>query len=98
MTRTQTVDPANDVTAAPSVRPDLHRSALPIPSPGHDAGGSLLRSRPPSSMHRFWALPLRRQLFLAILLLLVPVLSAAIWSGLSSYRERLNELGDQTRV
>jgi hypothetical protein len=43
-------------------------------------------------MHRFWALPLRRQLFLAILLLLVPVLGAAIWSGLSSYRERSTSL------
>jgi C4-dicarboxylate-specific signal transduction histidine kinase len=49
-------------------------------------------------MHRFWALPLRRQLFLAILLLLVPVLGAAVWSGLSAYRERLQELRDQTRV
>jgi signal transduction histidine kinase len=49
-------------------------------------------------MQRFWALPLRRQLFLAILLLLVPVLGAAIWSGLATYRERLRELGDQSRV
>ena len=49
-------------------------------------------------MHRFWALPLRRQLFLAILLLLAPVLGAAVWSALSTYRERLQELGDQTRV
>ena len=49
-------------------------------------------------MHRFWALPLRWQLFLAILLLLVPVLGAAVWSALSTYRERLQELGDQTRV
>ena len=49
-------------------------------------------------MQRFWTLPLRRQLFLAILLLLVPVLGAVVWSGLSTYRERLAELGDQTRV
>ena len=49
-------------------------------------------------MQRFWALPLRRQLFLAILLLLVPVLGAAVWSALSTYRERLQELGDQSRV
>jgi len=49
-------------------------------------------------MHRFWALPLRRQLFLAILLLLVPVMGAVVWSGLSTYREHLQELGDQTRV
>ena len=49
-------------------------------------------------MSRFWALPLRRQLFLAILLLLVPVLGAAVWSGLSTYRERLDELGEEARV
>ena len=49
-------------------------------------------------MLRIWALPLRRQLLLAIILLLVPVMGAAVWSGLSTYRERLDELGDQTRV
>ncbi len=49
-------------------------------------------------MQRFWALPLRRQLFIAIILLLVPVMGAVVWSGLSTYRERLDELGDQTRV
>ena len=49
-------------------------------------------------MQRFWALPLRRQLFLAIVLLIVPVLGAAVWSGFSTYGERLQELADQTRV
>jgi signal transduction histidine kinase len=49
-------------------------------------------------MHRFWALPLRRQLFIAILLLIIPVLAAAAWSGLSTFRERVAELGDQARV
>ncbi len=39
-------------------------------------------------MRSFWALPLRRQLLVAILLLLVPVLVAAIWSGLADVRER----------
>jgi C4-dicarboxylate-specific signal transduction histidine kinase len=49
-------------------------------------------------MHRFWALSLRRQLFIAIVLLLVPVLGAAAWSGVATYRERLDELGDEARV
>jgi len=49
-------------------------------------------------MRRFWALPLRRQLFIAILLLLVPVLVAAIWSGFATFEERRQELGEQARV
>src|SRR4029453_750063 len=48
-----------------------------------------------SSMGRFSALPLRRQLFLAIFALLVPLLAAVVWSGWLSLRERSNELGDQ---
>jgi signal transduction histidine kinase len=43
-------------------------------------------------MRTFWALPLRRQLLIAILLLLLPVLAAAIWSGLVTVRERTAEL------
>ena len=43
----------------------------------------------------FSALSLRRQLFLAIALLLVPLLAAVIWSGSLSFRERGNELGQQ---
>lgn len=49
-------------------------------------------------MRRFWALPLRRQLFLAILVLLVPVLLAVIWSSAATYRERTAELADQARI
>jgi signal transduction histidine kinase len=49
-------------------------------------------------MRRFWELPLRRQLFVAILLLLVPVILAVIWSGLSTFEERRQELGEQARV
>ena len=45
-------------------------------------------------MHQFWALPLRRQLFLAVVLLLVPLLGAAVWTGFSTYDERLQELAD----
>src|SRR6187397_2250442 len=49
-------------------------------------------------MRVFWSLTLRRQLAIAMGLLLVPLLIAAIWSGFSSIRERATELGDQTRV
>ena len=49
-------------------------------------------------MRSIWAQPLRRQLFIAILLLLVPVVAAAIWSGLVTFRERRMDLSDQTRV
>jgi signal transduction histidine kinase len=49
-------------------------------------------------MRSFWALPLRRQLVIAILLLLVPVLMAALWSGLATFDERRNDLGEQARI
>ena len=49
-------------------------------------------------MKRFWSQPLRRQLLIAVLLLLFPVIVAGAWSGVSTYRERLQELGDQARV
>jgi signal transduction histidine kinase len=49
-------------------------------------------------MRSFWSLSLQRQLAIAIGLLLVPVVAAAIWSGMSSFRERETELGDQTRT
>jgi len=49
-------------------------------------------------MNKVWAQPLRRQLFIAILLLLVPVLDAAIWSWLVTARERTEELRHRTRV
>jgi C4-dicarboxylate-specific signal transduction histidine kinase len=46
-------------------------------------------------MGRFSALPLRRQLFLAIFALLVPLFAAVVWSGWLSLQERINELDDQ---
>jgi signal transduction histidine kinase len=49
-------------------------------------------------MLKVWAQPLRRQLFIAILLLFVPVLGAAIWSARVTYRERTAELSEQTQV
>jgi C4-dicarboxylate-specific signal transduction histidine kinase len=49
-------------------------------------------------MRSFWSLSLQRQLAIAIGLLLVPVVAAAIWSGMSSFRERETELADQTRI
>jgi signal transduction histidine kinase len=49
-------------------------------------------------MRSFWSLSLQRQLAIAIGLLLVPVVAAAIWSGMSTFRERESELGDQTRT
>src|ERR1051325_8676755 len=50
------------------------------------------------NMRSFWSLSLQRQLAIAIGLLLVPLLVAAAWSGMSTYRERASELGDQARV
>ena len=49
-------------------------------------------------MRTFWALPLRLQLFIAIPLLLVPVLAAAVWSGLETLRERTEELGGEAEM
>ena len=49
-------------------------------------------------MRSFWSFSLQRQLAIAIAFLFVPVLAAAIWSGTSTFRERANELGDQSRV
>ncbi len=49
-------------------------------------------------LHRLSALSLRRQVFLAIILLLVPLLGAAIWSGSLSFQERGNELGQTADV
>ena len=44
------------------------------------------------------ALPLRRQLFIAIALLLCPVLAAVAWSGFSTLRERAFDTREQARV
>ena len=49
-------------------------------------------------MRSFWSLSLQRQLAIAIGLLLVPVLAAAVWSGMSTFSERAAELGDQSRL
>jgi C4-dicarboxylate-specific signal transduction histidine kinase len=49
-------------------------------------------------MGRFWALPLRRQLFFAILLLLVPVAVAVAWSGFATFNERRQELAEHART
>jgi len=49
-------------------------------------------------MRRFWAQSLRRQLLIAIVLLLVPVLAAAVWSGWATYRERTDDLRNQTHA
>ena len=49
-------------------------------------------------MRSFWSFSLQRQLAVAIGLLLVPVLAAAVWSGMSTFRERATELGDQARI
>jgi signal transduction histidine kinase len=49
-------------------------------------------------MRRFWDLPLRRQLVIAIFLLLVPLLVAAGWSGLTAVDERREELAEQARI
>src|SRR5690554_5712887 len=46
-------------------------------------------------MQSFWALPLSRQLLLAIVLLLVPVVVATAWSILDTRRERLTHLEDE---
>jgi C4-dicarboxylate-specific signal transduction histidine kinase len=49
-------------------------------------------------MRKFWALPLRRQLFVASLLLLVPVLITAVWSVMTTFRERTVELAQQADI
>ena len=49
-------------------------------------------------MRSFWSFSLQRQLAVAIGLLLVPVLAAAVWSGMSTFRERATELGDQAHI
>ena len=49
-------------------------------------------------MRRFWAQTLRRQLLIAILLLLLPLLAAATWSGAIAFRERVDDLRDEAIV
>ena len=49
-------------------------------------------------MLKAWAQPLRRQLFIAILLMLAPVLAAAIWLGVEEFRETVEELQEQSQL
>jgi C4-dicarboxylate-specific signal transduction histidine kinase len=49
-------------------------------------------------MQRFWSLPLRRQLLLAIVLLLLPLVAAAAWLGVRAYDEWVADLRDQAVV
>jgi C4-dicarboxylate-specific signal transduction histidine kinase len=49
-------------------------------------------------MRRFWSQPLRRQLLIAILLLLVPLIAAATWSGARAFEERVADLRDEAVV
>ncbi len=48
-------------------------------------------------MQRFWALPLRRQLIVAVLLILLPVTPAAVWFGLTTTREQTEGLAAQAQ-
>jgi signal transduction histidine kinase len=45
-----------------------------------------------------WARPLRRQLLLAILLLLAPILAAGVWLSVVEYRETVEELTELTEL
>ncbi len=49
-------------------------------------------------MPRFSALPLRRQLLIAILLLLFPVMVGTFWSAVGTYRDSVAELREESRV
>ena len=49
-------------------------------------------------MRWFWAQSLRRQLAIAIVLLLVPALGAAAWSAYATYQEHANDLRAQSRT
>ena len=49
-------------------------------------------------MRKFWAQPLRRQLLVSNLLLLIPVIGLAVWSSLATMRERRQELGTQSQL
>ena len=49
-------------------------------------------------MLRFWSQPLRRQLLLAIGLLILPLVAAATWLGVRAYDEWVEDLRDQAVV
>src|SRR5437764_7715067 len=88
MTRIRTAAHAAAATVAHFVR-------LASPKPVWQTPYSTDKVR---KMRSFWSFSLQRQLAVAIGLLLVPVLAAAIWSGMSTFRERAAELGDQARI
>src|SRR3989442_13847270 len=88
MTRIRTGAHAGTVTVAHCARPASRRPVWRTPY-STDKG---------RKMRAFWSLSLQRQLAIAIGLLLLPGLAAAIWSGMSTFRERPVGLGDQTRI
>lgn len=49
-------------------------------------------------MNWFWSQPLRRQLFIAIILLVAPLGAAATWSGLRAYEDRVADLRSEAIV
>jgi two-component system NtrC family sensor kinase len=49
-------------------------------------------------VQRFWSQPLRRQLLIAILLLLAPLSAAAFWAGAMAFRDRVTDLRDEAVV
>jgi HAMP domain-containing protein len=49
-------------------------------------------------MHRFWFQPLLRQLLIAVIVLLVPLLAAATWSGKRAFDERVGDIREQASV
>jgi C4-dicarboxylate-specific signal transduction histidine kinase len=49
-------------------------------------------------MQRFWSQPLLRQLLIAVLVLLLPLLGAAMWSGKRAFEERVDDIREQAVV
>lgn len=49
-------------------------------------------------MFKGWAQPLRRQLFIALLLLLAPLLAAGGWLGLATYRKNVADLAGRSQA
>jgi C4-dicarboxylate-specific signal transduction histidine kinase len=49
-------------------------------------------------MSGFWSQPLRRQLLIAVSLLLVPLLGAVFWASATVYRDRVADLRDEAVV
>src|SRR5262245_14158294 len=88
MTHIPTGARADTATAAAFAQPGSRRQVWRTLSSA-DKGGK---------MRSFWSLSLQRRLAIAIGLLVVPVLTTAIWAAVSTLRERAAELGDQTRL